>query len=500
MGRLFGLNAPAPSNARVLELGCAAGANLLPMAQHAPQAKFLGIDASARQIAAGQEAISAAGLTNVELRHQDILDFPAAEGKFDYIIVHGIYSWVTENVRKKILDICCEHLAEHGVAYISYNAFPGWGMRMALRDMMLFHTAAFPDATTKVGQAKALMKFLSDSVPTEGSPYGLLLREELERLNSQPDHYVFHDILEGVNQPFYFHEFVQQAMGAGLQYLSETSLDQMLATNFDPKVSETLAQISGNIIAKEQYMDFLRNRSFRRTLLCHQGVKLQRALTPASLKSFYYTSTLAKSANIDFLPGATHEFKLRVASPVAVSSSDTFVKALFDTLAEYSLARVSFDELLTATKAKAEQYVRPMQSEDTSEVQAATVMANLMELYARGILSIYAERPEFLKEVSEKPAVTPLARHQALKEPKVTSLAHYSVPIDMFGRYVMAACDGTRDRAAIVTYLFDAVKSGKLQLNENNQPVTDEARIRLILEDRVGRVLLQIAAYGFFIA
>src|SRR5690606_35431991 len=106
MARLFGLEAQDPTTARVLELGCADGANLLPMAQHAPGARFLGLDASIKQVEGARAAITAAGLANVEVRHQDILEFPADEGKFDYIIVHGIFSWVPDPVRDKILAIC----------------------------------------------------------------------------------------------------------------------------------------------------------------------------------------------------------------------------------------------------------------------------------------------------------------------------------------------------------------------------------------------------------
>src|SRR5690349_5278176 len=127
MARLFGLEAPDPARARVLELGCGDGTNLLPMAQHAPDARFLGIDLSARHVASGQAAIIACGLSNAEIRQQDVLDFGASEGKFDYIIAHGIFSWVPDHVRSQLLAIFRDNLSENGVAFVSYNAFPGWG-------------------------------------------------------------------------------------------------------------------------------------------------------------------------------------------------------------------------------------------------------------------------------------------------------------------------------------------------------------------------------------
>ena len=103
---------PRRSNrCRVLELGCTDGGNLLPMAATLPRSSFLGIDLSGRQIAAGQKMIERLGLENVELRQMDIADVGEDFGTFDYIICHGVYSWVPPPVQDKILEICARRLA-----------------------------------------------------------------------------------------------------------------------------------------------------------------------------------------------------------------------------------------------------------------------------------------------------------------------------------------------------------------------------------------------------
>src|SRR6266851_5993395 len=129
VAHLFGLTPPDPQTARILELGCASGGNLLPMAELYPQGRFIGIDLSERQIAAGQQAVTAVGLTNLELRQASILDVDASWGQFDYVIAHGVFSWVPEPVQDKILSICHTNLQPNGIAYISYNTLPGWHMR-----------------------------------------------------------------------------------------------------------------------------------------------------------------------------------------------------------------------------------------------------------------------------------------------------------------------------------------------------------------------------------
>src|SRR5580693_4601208 len=94
IGSLFGLE-PAPVNrCRVLELGCGNGTNLVPMAWGLPQSEFVGIDLAALPVERGQRMIRDLALKNVRLVQGDLLQVDAGWGKFDYIIAHGLYSWV----------------------------------------------------------------------------------------------------------------------------------------------------------------------------------------------------------------------------------------------------------------------------------------------------------------------------------------------------------------------------------------------------------------------
>ncbi|MBN9521961.1 class I SAM-dependent methyltransferase [bacterium] len=174
VARLFGLDPPPVETARVLELGAAAGGNLVPVAEAFPRARCVGIDLSARQVADGDAFIKQLGLTNVELRHASITDVDDAYGTFDYVICHGVFSWVPTAVRDAILDVCAKRLAPNGVAYVSYNTYPGWHMRGMIRDMMRYHAMRFPDAKTRVGQARALLDFLAQSNRQEGAYSALL--------------------------------------------------------------------------------------------------------------------------------------------------------------------------------------------------------------------------------------------------------------------------------------------------------------------------------------
>jgi tRNA G46 methylase TrmB len=90
-----------PRECRILELGCAGGGNLLPMALALPESEFVGIDGSSVQVAEGEEAIRELNITNLKLYAMDVLDFPADMGTFHYVICHGVYSWVPNRVKRE---------------------------------------------------------------------------------------------------------------------------------------------------------------------------------------------------------------------------------------------------------------------------------------------------------------------------------------------------------------------------------------------------------------
>src|SRR5213592_1524157 len=97
---VHGLEPPDPFQARVLELGCGAGGNLLAMAAGTPGIRAVGVDLAQEPIAAGRAAAEAIGLTNVELRQGDVRELTDGRlGAFDYVLAHGLYSWVPPDAR-----------------------------------------------------------------------------------------------------------------------------------------------------------------------------------------------------------------------------------------------------------------------------------------------------------------------------------------------------------------------------------------------------------------
>src|SRR5262245_44493170 len=137
---LYGLRPPDPFTARVLEIGCGAGGNLMAMAAATPGIQAVGIDLAAEPIREGQKAIAEIGLANIELRNEDVRALTEGKlGAFDYVVAHGVYGWIPEDARDALLASIATALTPDGIAYVSYNAEPGGYFRRMLRDVGLWH-------------------------------------------------------------------------------------------------------------------------------------------------------------------------------------------------------------------------------------------------------------------------------------------------------------------------------------------------------------------------
>lgn len=280
IARLCGLEATPVAQAKVLELGCASGGNIIPMAYHLPQATFLGIDLSEKQIEQGITVIEELQLKNIQLKPQSILDFQSND-TFDYIICHGLFSWVPTLVRNQIFAICQQYLAKNGVAYISYNTLPGWQMGNIVRDQLQAKTQDIEDAALKVHYARRLLRDLQIAIQTDPNAYSQLLQNEIALINEHSDNQLLHEHLSPYNYPLYITDFVQQATQYQLKYLSDAFLSNDEVPHFG----------GVDLIESLQTQDILKNRRFRCSLLCHSAVKnLQKPLTQDNFEMSFPTS------------------------------------------------------------------------------------------------------------------------------------------------------------------------------------------------------------------
>jgi methyltransferase-like protein/cyclopropane fatty-acyl-phospholipid synthase-like methyltransferase len=482
VGLLHGMN-PAPvTRCRVLELGCAMGGNLIPMAASLPDCSFVGIDLSPRQIAEGQETVAALGLRNIDLKTLSILDLEKEFGEFDYIICHGVYSWVPPAVQDKVLAVCSANLAPQGVAYVSYNTYPGWHLRGVVREMLGFHVGQFTEAPMRVQQARAFLDFLVESVRDPQSVYGQLLKQEADMLGSASDTYLFHEHLEEVNSPLYFSQFVARAGAHRLQYVGEAQ-PSALSGDQPPKVRSILSQIASNRIGREQYIDFLCCRTFRRTLLCHADVTLAPEPRWQAVQGFRATSRVKPvNPEPDIVSASVEEF--RTSSGASLSTNRPLVKAALLTLFKAWPRALAFDDLWGKGQALLREAGDPPQ-------QLADV---LLHCYLAHLLELHVHETPFVLEVSDRPLASAVARLGALSEEKVTNLRHHSVELDDLERLLLRHLDGSRDRAALQQLLAAAVAEGVLEIQGNDGQAPSAEQVQEVLRGALEPTLQHLAA------
>jgi methyltransferase-like protein/SAM-dependent methyltransferase len=475
---------PAPiERCRVLELGCATGGNLIPQAATLPESRFMGIDLSVKQIENARNLSLALGLANIDFKAASILDVDEGYGLFDYIICHGVYSWVPEAVRDKILKVCKSNLAPQGVAYVSYNTYPGWHFRGPVRDMMNFHVRRFEDPKTRVQQARALLKFLAQAVPDQQGPYALLLKEEAQLLDERADYYLFHEHLEDENRPFYFHEFMERAGAHGLQYLGEARSHSSMA-DLPVEVQQTLRQLSSDRLHLEQYLDFLRNRTFRRTLLVHDSVSLNRAPHADIVSRFKFSALAFPVANDPEVRSAKIEH-FQTEEKCSCSTSQPVVKAMLVTLYRAWPGALTFAEILDAVGTQ----IDPMPEGQLRPFLAKAVV----QFYLNALVEMHMHVPEFTARVSERPLAYPLARRQAAAGGAVATLRHTVAQLNALDRLILRHLDGTRDHTEVLHTLEQYALENDLELQKDALVVRDPAQVRDILKNELDPILEKLA-------
>jgi methyltransferase-like protein/trans-aconitate methyltransferase len=459
---LFGME-PAPiTRCRVLELGCAAGANLIPQAVEFPESRFVGADLSGRQIADGQQTIAALGLPNIELRQADLMTIDESWGQFDYIISHGLFSWVPPHVQDKLLEISARNLSPSGVALVSYNTYPGWHLVTPIRDLMNFHTAGFNDPREKIAQANAILNLMVE-VSSAESLIGKMFQEEQRTLKwVGDDSYFFHDHLEPDNHPVYFHEFMRRAEARGLQYLAESEIRTMLLQNQSEKVRTTFANLP--ILQTEQYLDFVSGRRFRTTLLCHQAVALERCLDPAMMRRFHFALPgNLEAANVDIRKEGPAEF---THNGNTLTTSDRLTKATLMYLKEVYPAYVPFRQLCATSLARIGQLSPSMLGNPGASTEV--LAADLLKSYLFGFLHISLHPPRCAGKLNARPLASPLARWQAEHGLPLTNLHHQRVNMDPLGRRIVYRLDGRHDRTALTDCVQEAIASGEFTVTDRN--------------------------------
>ncbi len=445
---LFGMQPRTLESARVLEIGCAGGGNLLPLAAAWPGSRFVGIDLSPQHIAEAQAGVAALQLTNVEFHAMSLEDVGSAFGTFDYIIAHGVYSWVAAPVRDQLLALCARLLTPMGVAYVSFNTLPGSGARATLREMVKFHTRRASSPAERIRQARSFFAFLETALKDRDDAYARSMGEELSQIARMGDFYIAHEHLEETNEPCYFHEFTDHAQRHGLQFLGEAEIQTMSTAGFPVSVQAGLREMASKVEEAEQYGDFVRNRAFRQTLLCRPEIELKRTISPELVQRFHFASSLQPMPE-EGGAGTSFSNQFRDADGLVMEVRDALARAALLELQAVWPASMVFEELLERASGRAGVPAGP---------GSVVILSNtLLKCYSvsRGMEFQFSPRG-FYPAVSDFPMASPLARWQASRGFRVTNQRHENVLLGPTEKALLEGLDGRQSRQELETQFQEA--------------------------------------------
>ncbi|RYF75821.1 MAG: hypothetical protein EOO22_03800, partial [Comamonadaceae bacterium] len=444
------------------------------------------------------QAALRAGLSNVEFRAMDMSAIDPSFGRFDYVICHGVYSWVPPSVQDAILRVCSDNLSEKGLAYVSYNTYPGWKAREIVRDAMMLRAGPRDSPSEKLSYARGMLEFLDQSAKW-GSVLKTALEETMPIILSANESYLLHDFLEPFNNPCYLKDFVARAQRAGLGYLADADPATMFVQNYGDAVREPLmAECGGSQVLLEQYLDFLNNRAFRQTLLLHTGraSQIQYRLDPQQLSKVSFAGTFRCPDQSAIHLGEEEQVCVGVRGR-QVTLKTPVHKAVAQLLDAAYPVEMPPHRLVPEVAARLGQ--------DGAAV-APAVMELLEALFIGGAVRVRLSPVDSARELTGMPRA--LASVRTLLELPLSAGAvatatnqwHELVGLTPVERCLLPLLDGTRDVEQLVQALCVKARADEIQFLRDEQPLADAQELEPFARQQIEAALTDLFKKGLLVA
>lgn len=504
---LWGLESVPLENARVLELGCAGGGNLLSFAVSYPQAHVVGVDLSSVQVEQGQQVVQALGLKNLHLHAMSLTDITSDFGQFDYIIAHGVFSWVPPEVRLAMMRILHENLSPNGIGYISYNTYPGWKAGDIVRDAMLLHSHSAQTDDDKLAAAKAMLNLLSDGIAASNS-LAPSLRGAVEQVRKQSDYYIAHEYLEAFNNPCYLLEFVNLADQHELTHVGDADPHLEMSVTYEQNVqlNHSLVALGQPREMRQQYLDFSVGRNFRKSLVVHKNRADQIVISPdlerlADLRWAGHFTEVEPEQNT---PKDKTTFRSHKNQPLY--TSEAAVIAVVKTLTQAWPTSLTFDTLLTQVRPNL-----PIEQAQDETAARKAVLGTLETLFRLKSL-VYTLEPSpydtavAVKVSNDAPILIPGMAHiyQERQDPAFGvgnfNLWHETVNLQLkkAEAWLLPHINGGNSRKQLATLLRDALNAGKVP-NTDGKTLKGKRNLDAVADKIVGKLLDLLKRQGVLV-
>lgn len=554
------------AGARVLELGCGAGDNILALAYSYRDAYFCGIDSSEEAIAEARRGGDALGLSNVDFVNSDFKEVNAhgliangylekgrivqgqvgsgriasdtsdidasesnqadrGDGKnnhYDYIICHGVYSWVSQDVQKVLRQVIARYLMPSGVCYLSFNCLPGITPRLTLRRIIksLWSQAerdyggdAHRLGVIPVSFARQQMQVLLGGIEQRADLYGNELHRELRELIGQSDEFWEVDLLGNDNNPSYLDDVIGDFADVGLSYIADAKparnrRDRLVGTLLGgiesgdggagdrQPVTQPLGMSVGMSMSNDVVLDdLLSPLGFRAALFTPTNG--QRRVAVRGMEKLPYIQNLFISSKLVKVSEVAHDLKPERGVAIycdpkgrEIKVRDKVVGLALDVLAEKFPLAVRFSELVEIV-------------ESLIGVKLDTAAIGILEMFVEskfsmGQIDCHLQPPHCVNTVSDYPEVFAPSRYQIARFGWGTNTRHEYAQFDEFERTVVPLFTGLTH----VSELLERVEELAVTATPNSQQAHRAEHVERVKQEyvrRSGNLLLRLAEEGFLV-
>jgi len=433
---------------RVLELGCGDGAHLLGLAAFRPQLRAVGLDDSEGALAAARAQLDALGMTNVELRREDLATAVVEERGYDVVLAHGVYSWVDAERRDALRRICAAALRDGGLAYVSFNAQPGWSVRGRVRDLLVRGGATVDDAAARLDAVRGLL-------PDEPrDAWSTMLLHEVERAGAAAPGYLAHEYLSPHNAAFWLGDVVADFADAGLTWCGDALFDR--AEGYVPEPLRELVDALGlDRVARAEHVDLRMYRQLH-GLVFARGEVGEPPSAGALMRTGWIAGALRRRSDpFDIRDGMPETFDGPPGREVQVSSATTKMALLL--LADRYPVGTRLDDLYAQTREKLAE--NTFVAEPMEKLAAA-----LGRLHRETLLELRHEDVALRVDVPERPEALAITRYEVDHRDVLTTPTGSMLPIEPIDRALVTQLDGSATLDAIADAVTDAVLDGTLAL------------------------------------
>jgi SAM-dependent methyltransferase len=473
------------TGARVLEIGCGDGANLMPLAFFRPDCRFVGVDASAVQIDDARRSANRLALANVALHAGDIRDVGPALGEFDYVVAHGVMSWVPDVVRDAIFALCRNQLTPDGLVYLSYNTNPGWLVRGLVR-RVISQPRARRALDALAAEARERARSLRAAIEEAQHPYALLLRTELGIAEGAAESMLLHDYLAPQNRAYWFAEFAERAATFGFRYLVEAPYT-LPEYRVPPSIDRAARELERDPLQIEMLIDALWYRQHRASLFCRTDAAAAR-LPRAEI---FERVTIAagckpESEPVRYEAGVEQTFA-GLAEPHIVSrSSDPLDKAVLTILPEIWPLGIGWRDLVALARSRLDDH-RVTQPDAEAEAEA---QQSMLDLHVKGQAELRLRAMPTPKVVGYPPALVPLTRWEVERRAIITTATHQRFALTAADRAILARLIGERTPPELVREMVEQERAG------STRNVPDTMTVEEWVGGLVARELQLVARWG----